>query len=51
MGDVIEMEPLPDTQQVKRRGRPKKSSDDMAKERESDVQRSKIFSATYVRTN
>ena len=39
MGDVIELEPLPDTQQVKRRGRPKKSNDDAAKERESDVQK------------
>ena len=39
MGDVIELEPLPDTQVVKKRGRPKKSNDDAAKERESDVQK------------
>jgi len=37
MGEVVELEPLPDTQQVKKRGRPKKSSDDLAKERENDV--------------
>ena len=37
MDNVIEFEPLPDTQQVKRRGRPKKTDDDMAKQRESDV--------------
>ena len=39
MGEVIELEPLPDTQQVKKRGRPKESNDDAAKERESDVQK------------
>ena len=32
---------MPDTQQVKRRGRPKKSSDDLAKERENDVSKVK----------
>lgn len=41
MGEVVELEPLPDSQAVKKRGRPKKSSDDMAKERESDVQKVK----------
>ena len=41
MGEVIELEPLPDSQAVKKRGRPKKSSDDLAKERESDVQKVK----------
>ncbi len=41
MGEVVELEPLPDTQQVKRRGRPKKSSDDLAKERENDVSKVK----------
>ena len=35
-------EPLPDAQQApKKRGRPKKSSDDMAKEREADVEKVK----------
>ena len=33
MDNVIEFEPLPDASQVKR-GRPKKSDDDMAKQRE-----------------
>ena len=41
MGDIVELEPLPDVQQVKKRGRPKKTSDDLAKERESDVQKVK----------
>lgn len=41
MGEIVELEPLPDTQQVKRRGRPKKSSDDLAKERENDVRKVK----------
>ena len=36
----FEPEPLPDAKQAKRRGRPKKSNDDAAKERESDVQKS-----------
>ena len=35
------MEPLPDTQKAKKRGRPKKSSDDAAKEREGDVEKVK----------
>ena len=39
--DDIDVEPIPDTQQVKRRGRPKKSSDDLAKERENDVSKVK----------
>ena len=34
---MIELEPLPDAQQAKRKGRPKKSNDDAAKEREADV--------------
>lgn len=33
----FEPEPLPDTKDVKKRGRPKKSNDDAAKEREDDV--------------
>ncbi len=37
----FEPEPLPDAQAVKKRGRPKKSSDDLAKERETDVQKVK----------
>ena len=38
----IEPEPLPDTQQVsKKRGRPRKSNDDAAKEREADVHKVK----------
>ena len=41
MGEVVELEPVPDAQQVKRRGRPKKTSDDLAKERESDVEKVK----------
>ena len=41
MGEVVELEPLPDSQAVKKRGRPKRSSDDMAKEREADVQKVK----------
>ena len=35
----FEPEPLPDAQTVKRRGRPKKSNDDAAKEREADVEK------------
>ena len=35
----FEPEPLPDAKQVKRRGRPKKSNDDAAKEREEDVRK------------
>ncbi len=35
--DTIAPEPLPDTTQVKKRGRPKKNDDDLAKQRESDV--------------
>ena len=34
-------EPLPDAQQVKRKGRPKRSNDDAAKERENDVKKVK----------
>ena len=34
-------EPLPDVQQVKRKGRPKRSNDDAAKERENDVKKVK----------
>ncbi len=41
MDNVIEFEPLPDTQQAKRRGRPKKSDDDLAKQREGDVDKVK----------
>ena len=41
MDNVIELEPLPDTQQVKKRGRPKKSGDDLAKQREEDVDKVK----------
>ena len=42
MGELIELpEPLPDTQQAPRRGRPKKDADDLAKERESDVKKVK----------
>ena len=41
MDNVIELEPLPDTAQVKRKGRPKKSDDDMAKQRENDVDKVK----------
>ena len=41
MDNVIELEPLPDAQQVKRRGRPKRTNDDAAKERENDVQKVK----------
>ena len=33
----FEPEPLPDSKEVKKRGRPKKSNDDAAKEREEDV--------------
>ena len=39
--EVIELEPLPDTQKVAKRGRPKKSSDDAAKERANDVSKVK----------
>ena len=41
MDNVIELEPLPDTQSVKRRGRPKKTDDDLAKQREGDVDKVK----------
>ena len=41
MNNDIELEPLPDIQQAKRKGRPKKSNDDAAKERENDVLRVK----------
>ena len=34
-------EPLPDAQQVKRKGRPKRTNDDAAKERENDVKKVK----------
>jgi len=37
LDNVIEFEPLPDVQQAKRRGRPKKNTDDLAKQREDDV--------------
>ena len=37
-------EPLPDAKEVKKRGRPKKSNDDAAKERENDVQKLSLFS-------
>ncbi len=39
--DNILPEPLPDSDQVKKRGRPKKTDDDLAKQRESDVQKVK----------
>ena len=35
--EIPELDPLPDTQISKKKGRPKKSVDDLAKERESDV--------------
>ena len=41
MDNVIEFEPLPDVAQAKKRGRPKKSDDDMAKQRENDVEKVK----------
>jgi len=42
MDNVIELEPLPDAAQATRkRGRPKKSSSDAAKERENDVEKVK----------
>ena len=42
MDNVIELEPLPDaTQATRKRGRPKRSGDDAAKEREADVQKVK----------
>ena len=41
-------EPLPDAKEVKKRGRPKKSNDDAAKERENDVQKLSLFSVGYV---
>ena len=41
MDNVIPLEPLPDTTQVKKKGRPKKSDDDMAKQRENDVEKVK----------
>ncbi len=37
----FEPEPLPDTKEVKKRGRPKRSNDDAAKEREDDVDKVK----------
>ena len=37
----IEPEPIPDVQQVKKRGRPRRSSDSAAKEREDDVHKVK----------
>ena len=37
----IELEPLPDTASVKKKGRPKKTDDDLAKQRESDVDKVK----------
>ena len=37
----IEPEPIPDVQQVKKKGRPKRSSDSAAKEREDDVRKVK----------
>ncbi len=44
MDNVIELEPLPDaTQAARKRGRPKRSSDDAAKERESDVEKVKTI--------
>ena len=47
----FEPEPLPDAKQVKRKGRPKKSNDDAAKEREADVDsKSKQSCLVYVRT-
>ena len=39
--ESIVPEPLPDSNQVKKRGRPKKNDDDLAKQRESDVQKVK----------
>ena len=39
--NVVELEPLPDVQQAKRRGRPKKNGDDLAKQREDDVKKVK----------
>jgi len=41
LDDNIVPEPLPDSDQVKKRGRPKKTDDDLAKQRESDVQKVK----------
>ena len=42
MDNVIELEPIPDSAQATRkRGRPKKSDDDMAKQRENDVDKVK----------
>ena len=38
---MIEPEPLPDVSVAKKRGRPKKSSSDAAKEREEDVRQVK----------
>ena len=45
------IEPLPDMEQAptKKRGRPKKSSDDLAKERENDVDKVKNLLLTFVR--
>ena len=39
----FEPEPLPDSKEVKRRGRPKKSSETAAKEREEDVEKVKTI--------
>ena len=41
MDNVIPLEPLPDTSSVKKRGRPKKTGDDLAKQREEDVDKVK----------
>ena len=41
MNSDVELEPLPDTASVKKKGRPKKSDDDLAKQRESDVDKVK----------
>ena len=39
--NVVALEPLPDMPQAKRKGRPKKTNDDAAKEREDDVRKVK----------
>ena len=41
MNSDVELEPLPDTASVKKKGRPKKTDDDLAKQRESDVEKVK----------
>ena len=41
MSGEFEIEPLPETASVKKKGRPKKSSDDLAKQREEDVDKVK----------